>query len=301
MNRLEESNMVKIDILLPIYNSYEETKNCIESILEYTDPSMYRLYLLDDKSPDPNIQELTSYYSSKYDHINAIRNEQNLGFPGNVNNGFQISSHDVVVINSDTLVTKGWLEGLNEAATSDHSIVAVNPMSNYGIISGLPVTNNEINDLFSYKELVTVFDRNKQSGVVEAPLLIGFCMYMKRSALNEVGQFDAAAFKRGYGEESDWCMRARQQGYKLVVTKNAYVHHIGGVSFGEEKEKLRRQSKEILLKRYPNIDDDLKTFVQTNPFKEIRKGMLKELPFLSKPVSFKLKVKMIKHYITNTL
>lgn len=301
MNRLEESNMVKIDILLPIYNSYEETKNCIESILQHTDSEKFNLYLLDDKSPDSNIQELTSFYANKYSNITAVTNEQNLGFPGNVNNGFQISKNDVVVINSDTLVTKNWLEKLYEAATSDGSIVAVNPMSNYGIISGLPVTNNEINDLFTYEELVPAFEKNKQSGVVEAPLLIGFCMYMKRSALNEIGLFDAAAFKRGYGEESDWCMRARQKGHKLVVAKDTYVHHIGGVSFGEEKEQLRRQSKEILLQRYPQIDEDLKDYVMKNHFKEMRKGMLKELAFFSKPASFKLKLKMVKHYINNTL
>ncbi|MCM3602678.1 glycosyltransferase family 2 protein [Robertmurraya korlensis] len=293
--------MVKIDILLPIYNSYEETKNCIESILQHTDSEMYNLFLLDDKSPDSNIQELTSFYANKYSHIKAVRNEVNLGFPGNVNNGFQVSENDVVVINSDTLVTENWLKSLYESATSDDSIVAVNPMSNYGIISGLPVTNNEINDLFSYEELVSAFEKNKQSGVVESPLLIGFCMYMKRSALNEVGLFDAATFKRGYGEESDWCMRARQRGLKLVVAKDTYVHHIGGVSFGEEKEKLRRQSKEILLQRYPEIDKELESYVLKNHFKDIRKGMLRELSYFSKPASFKNKLKMIKHYINNTL
>lgn len=292
--------MQKIDILLPIYNSYEETKNCIESILKHTPDETFQLFLLDDRSPDANIQELTGSYAEKYPNIFSIRNQQNLGFPGNVNNGFAISKNDVVIINSDTLVTENWLKILTEVANSEETIAAVGPMSNYGIISGVPVTNNEINDLFTYEELVAAFEQHKQPGFVETPLLIGFCMYLKRKALEEVGIFDAAAFKRGYGEESDWCMRARQKGLKLVVAKEAYVHHIGGVSFGAEKETLRSQSKAILLERYPQIDADLEKFVKTNHFKEMRKGIMKELSFLKRQSSSRQKLKMIKHYLANT-
>ncbi|MDQ0231426.1 glycosyltransferase family 2 protein [Metabacillus malikii] len=292
--------MDKVDILLPIYNSYEETKNCIESILAHTSENSYNLFLLDDKSPDVRIEQLTKEYSKLHANIFAVRNETNLGFPGNVNNGFKISENDVIVLNSDTLVSPGWLEGLWTIANSDERIAAVNPMSNYGIISGLPTANSEINSLFTFEEIYKLYI--KYSSVqrsVESPLLIGYCMYMKRSALNSVGLFDSETFKRGYGEESDWCMRARKQGLKLVVATNAYVHHIGGVSFGAEKEKLRSTSREILLKRYPNIDFELEQFVKNNYFKDMRKGIIKELGFVKRKTTVPLKLKMIKHYFLN--
>lgn len=292
--------MQKTDILLPIYNSYEQTKNCIESILMYTPENTYNLFLLDDKSPDERIESLTEHYSEKYSNIIAVRNAKNLGFPGNVNNGFTITENDVVVLNSDTLVSENWLEKLTEAAYSEEKIAAVNPMSNYGIISGLPTANTEINDLFSFSELQNVYQRNKETGIVETPLLIGYCIYIRRSALNEVGIFDAETFKRGYGEESDWCMRAREKGLKLIVSKESYVHHIGGVSFGAEKEKLRSRSREILIDRYPQIDKELETFIKQNHFKRIRKGMMQDLNFLRKDASPKVKLKMIKHFISNT-
>lgn len=294
--------MRRVDILLPIYNSYEETKNCIESILEHTSEGTYHLYLLDDRSPDPKIKELLSTYSEKFpDFIIAVRNEQNLGFPGNVNNGFKISKHDVVILNSDTLVSEGWLEKLNEVANKEESIAAVNPMSNYGIISGLPTANSEINDLFTFDEISKAFLKHCEPCYVETPILIGFCMYMKRRALDEVGHFDAETFKRGYGEESDWCMRARKMGLKLVVATESYVHHIGGVSFGEEKEKLISQSRKVLLERYPEKDAEVEKFVKGNHFKEIRGNIMKEIHFLRTKASFPLKLKMIKHYYTNTL
>lgn len=294
--------MEKVDILLPIYNSYEETKNCIESIYQCTKMEAFDLYLLDDKSPDANIPELTTYFSDKYANIISIRNEQNLGFPANVNNGFAVSQHDVIILNSDTLVTEGWLETLAQTAKSDEKIAAVTPMSNYGIISGVPTSNSEINDLFSFQELVKAFNKSKQAGFVEAPLLIGFCMYVKRSALKQIGVFDAETFKRGYGEESDWCMRARKAGLKLAVAKGAYVHHIGGVSFGAEKEKLRSRSKEILVQRYPEIDMELEQFVRKGKgLKEIRKNVMRNLPFLQIKANKNLKLKMIKHYLTHSI
>ncbi|MBB6453997.1 GT2 family glycosyltransferase [Salirhabdus euzebyi] len=292
--------MDKVDILLPIYNSYDDTKNCIESIMKNTVNGTYNLYLLDDNSPEENIKVLTSYYSDRYPFIISVRNKTNLGFPGNVNNGFHISENDVVVLNSDTIVTEGWLNKLIQVATSDEKIAAVNPMSNYGLISGLPTPNNEINDLFENNDIINAFNNNTEIGYVESPLLIGYCMYMKRAVLREIGDFDAETFKRGYGEESDWCMRARQSGYKLVVAKDAFVHHIGGVSFGAEKETLRNQSRAILTERYPTIDEDLKKFLKKNYFKKIRRGMMKELNFLKKQTSIKLKLKMIKHYLNNT-
>ncbi|MCM3693178.1 glycosyltransferase family 2 protein [Neobacillus niacini] len=293
--------MQKVDILLPIYNSYDETLNCIESILKHTPEGSYNLYLLDDNSPDQRIEELTFQLSNKHQHITVIRNMKNLGFPENVNNGLRSSKNDVVIINSDTLVTNSWLEVLVETAYLDEKIAAVNPMSNYGNISGVPTLNNEINDLFSYEELVAAFVKSNLNGYVEAPLLIGFCMYVKRSALQRVGLFDSETFKRGYGEESDWCMRARKLEYKLVVAKGSYVHHIGGVSFGEEKEKLRNQSREILLTRYPGIDQELVKYVKENTLKDIRKMMCGELHLLKKNTNMKLKLKIIKNLLKNYL
>ncbi|MBP3040858.1 glycosyltransferase [Bacillaceae bacterium Marseille-Q3522] len=291
--------MPTADILVPIYNSYEETKNCIESILQHTAAGTYQLYLLDDHSPDPEIEKLTSYYAEKYKHIFSIRNEKNLGFPANVNNGFRQSANDAVVLNSDTLVTDGWLQALAETAYSQEAIAAVNPMSNYGSIAALPTQNMELNNLCSFQELTAAFQSCKEPGFLEFPTLIGFCMYIKRTALAAVGYFDAETFQRGYGEETDWCQRARRRGLKLVVAKGAYVHHIGAVSFGSEKEALRRKAGIILEQRYPGNEKELQQFIAENHFKPMRKKMLKELKLYKKQATFLQKIKILRHYLIN--
>ncbi|WP_141432890.1 glycosyltransferase family 2 protein [Bacillus sp. 03113] len=293
--------MKKVDILLPIYNSYEETKSCIQSILTCSNAELYRLFLLDDKSSDARIEKLTKYYRDNYEHIHLNRNEQNLGFPQNVNKGFALSTEDVIVLNSDTIVTGGWIEKLQAAAYRKEAIAAVNPMSNYGIISGLPTNNSEINSFFNFEELHTLFEKDKEEDCVFSPLLIGFCMYMKREALQLIGDFDAKTFKRGYGEETDWCMRARQGGLKLVVAKNVYVHHIGGVSFGAEKEVLRKNSKQILLERFPEIDLELKHFIRANYFKQMRYKMMRQLNIFTKDVPFNVRLKWFRHLLLNKL
>ena len=72
----------------------------------------------------------------------------------------------------------------------------------------------------------------------------GFCMYIKRRALDEVGFFDAESFPRGYGEEGDFCMRARAAAWTNVVDDATIVFHHRSASFGGEKDELMRGGAE---------------------------------------------------------
>ncbi|MGG0185084.1 glycosyltransferase family 2 protein [Bacillus rhizoplanae] len=268
---------MKVDIILPIYNSPKETRACIESIIQTTPEESYTLYLLDDCSPEPEIQSITSYFSSKYNNVIAYRNEQNKGFPDNVNNGFRMTINDVVILNSDTIVTKGWLEGLYKASMSQPKVAAVGPLSNYGMVTSVPSIYQEVNDSIGI-EKVTKFIRNINSRLYpETPILVGFCMYITRDALNEIGLLDAETFKKGYGEETDWCLRAREKGYKLLVADDTYVYHVGGVSFGKEKLLLQKRAAQIIRKRYPNYANEVQEFEENHPLLNLRVKMSKQL------------------------
>lgn len=268
---------MKIDILLPIYNSPKETRECIESIIKTTAEEMYNLYLLDDCSTDPEIMNITDYYSNKYNNILVYRNEFNKGFPENVNNGFRITGdNDVVILNSDTIVTNGWLKGLYLASKSQPKVAAVGPLSNYGMVSSIPTIYQHVNDSIN---LLTIsnYIKSIKASYPETPILVGFCMYIPRKAINEVGLLDAKTFKKGYGEETDWCLRAREKGYKLIIADNIYVFHVGGVSFGEEKKILQDNAAKIIKRRYPNYMYELQKFEINHPLTSLRKKMSKEL------------------------
>ena len=67
---------------------------------------------------------------------------------------------------------------------------------------------------------------------MEIPTGIGFCLYLRHDAVQATGLLRADIFAQGYGEENDWCLRARQAGFTHRAATGAYVAHIGGVSFG---------------------------------------------------------------------
>src|SRR5690606_15368479 len=93
-----------------------------------------------------------------------------------------------------------------------------------------------------------------QTGVtaqISVPTGSGFCLYLKRSALNEVGLFDEQAFPRGYGEENDWCQRAEAQGWQHIIDGSVFVYHTRSASFGSEKQTLLVNAEQVINSRYP--------------------------------------------------
>ena len=118
------------DIVLPVFNGLTYVKDCITSILENSKASPYRLYVIDDCS-----DHVTSNYLTKLaeDHpqISLHRNSENLGFVKSCNIGIgHGQSPYVVIINSDVIVTPGWLSRLLRCAESDPYIALVNPFTN---------------------------------------------------------------------------------------------------------------------------------------------------------------------------
>src|SRR5215471_10471487 len=101
-----------IDIVVPVYNAVDDLERCVESVLAHTD-CRYRLVLIDDASPDPAI---AAYFRAlarrQLPRVLLLRNRRNRGFPRTANRGLLLSRADVVLLNSDTVVTRGWLTAL---------------------------------------------------------------------------------------------------------------------------------------------------------------------------------------------
>ena len=83
----------------------------------------------------------------------------------------------------------------------------------------------------------------------------GFCLYMKRAVLREIGVLDEAAFPQGYGEENDWCQRAEAAGWRHVIAGNVLVRHARSASFGHERRRaLGEQGMAVLRSRWPQYE-----------------------------------------------
>ena len=132
--------MKSIDIIVPIYNAYEFTEECIKSVIKNTDLTVHTLVLINDKSPDEKILPMLLKYKNENTDkkIVVLDNEQNMGFVKTVNKGMQYSENDVILLNSDTEVTEGWTEKIQKCAYSNEYIATVTPLTNNGTIASVP-------------------------------------------------------------------------------------------------------------------------------------------------------------------
>ena len=230
--------MPKIDIIIPIYNAYKFTEECIKSVIKYTDLSEHNLLLINDKSPDEKILPMLKKYAGENPNKNIIvlDNEENLGFVKTVNKGMQYSENDVILLNSDTEVTKNWLEKIKNCAYQNEYIATVTPLTNNGTIASVPNfgMDNELPKNMTLDEYAEMIEKCSLNRFPELTTANGFCMFIKRSVIQEVGLFDDVTFGKGYGEENDFCYRALNRGYIHILCDNTFVYHKGTQSFKKE-------------------------------------------------------------------
>ncbi len=200
-----------------------------------------------------------------------IRNRRNLGFPRSVNIGIGATGDEsVIILNSDAYISSVTVKRLRQAAALSDSFATLSPLSYSNGHYSLKVLSGEdigISDLASH--LRAVHDR---LSLMDCPLLEqvpvnnGFCLYITRAALNKVGQLDHLLFARGYGEETDFCLRASKYGLSNQVVLTAFGHHQGGKSFGVEREGLKKRNSRIVQSIHPTFHADLKNYENNSLF-----------------------------------
>ncbi|MDZ7791299.1 MAG: glycosyltransferase family 2 protein [Xanthomonadales bacterium] len=258
-------------VVVPVFNAPEATRRCIESLRATLDPRQ-PVILVDDASDDARIPKL---FESLPRQWTKVRNRSNLGFVASANLGMTMASgQDVILLNADTQVTNGWLSAIERCAASDPAIASITPLTNNGEIASIPAfcrPNPSPDDAERWAQAC------RESGsplYPEVPTTVGFCMFMRRAAIDEIGLFDEAAFGRGYGEENDWCMRAIQAGWHHVLCDSAFVAHEGGASFGPLGLKPGGEAMETLLSRYPDYMDRVQAFIEADPMAERRRAIV---------------------------
>lgn len=266
--------MKKCSIIIPIYNAYDCVIKCLDSVIVNTDNSLYEVICINDKSTDERIGKLLKKYQKDYKKfIKVIENNENLGFVGSVNKGMKSSNTDVLLLNSDTEVTPGWLDRMIDVAYSDESIGTVTPLSNNATLVSVPVglQRNELPPELSLEEYGEIVNKCAYNEQLELPTAHGFCMFIKRNVLNEIGFFDEKAFGKGYCEETDFSFRCMDFGYKNILCDNVIIYHKEKQSFSEAREKLVKEHEIIINQRYPDYNRRIHTWCQNYPLHHINK------------------------------
>jgi GT2 family glycosyltransferase/glycosyltransferase involved in cell wall biosynthesis len=254
-----------VDIIVCIHNALEYVKQCLESIIRYTYPP-YLLILIDDGSNEETKAYLKEFAFSQGAML--IRNEQPKGYTLAANQGLKQSQAEyVVLLNSDTVVTPDWLDRMITCAESDPHIGLVGPLSNAASWQSIPEIANPQGDDWAENQLpegMKVADMGRlvaeYSGRLypRIPFLNGFCLLIKRKVIEDIGYFDEEAFGRGFGEENDYCLRARKAGWQLAVADDAYVYHWQSRSYSHERRKqlYKHASQALVAKHGQQIIDE---------------------------------------------
>lgn len=261
-------------VIVPVFNAREALDACLAA-LESTLPARARVLVADDASTDPHIGPLARgwCYRSRLDARYVLR-AQNLGFPGNCNAALaETGEDDVLLLNSDAIVTPGWLQQIARCAASDARIASITPWSNNAEICSFPVFC-ENNPLPPFPELLAEAAASiAQPQYPELPTAVGFCMYLRRAAVRQIGAFDAETFGRGYGEENDWCRRAAAMGWRNVLCDSAYVAHAGRASFGPLDQGPGGDNLQRLLARWPDYHEQVARFILDDPLAPLRERL----------------------------
>ncbi len=234
---MRKSDPPKCDIVLPVYNGLAYVKDCLDSLLRFTPSELYRLYMIDDCS-DVVTGEYLRDQVVIHPQITVERNLENLGFVKSCNLGISLGSAPyILLLNSDVVLTPGWLERMLECAESDPRIASVNPLTNYASQINLPLAPGA--NFFGMDEALREHSPRDFPDVVTG---VGFCLLLRRSVLNEVGAFEEV-YGLGYCEDSDLCMRLTTHGYRTVVADHVYVYHKGRGAFLDRDERYKRNRR----------------------------------------------------------
>ena len=266
-------------VIIPIYADLSATKACLNSVLKAMRSDTYKVLLVSDAPADSRIQQYLDGFVERTG-IEMLVNSTNMGFVGSVNRALAaVETGDVVLLNSDTVVPPGFVTRLAAAAHSSADIGTVVPLSNNGEFSSFPIAN-DVNELGSYDDIVAL-DRIaasvNQTNPVDIPSGIGFCLYITRACLDAVRCL-SEHYQRGYLEDVDLCLRARELGLRSVCAPSIYVGHEGSRSFKAEKHSLVVRNLQVLEDRFPHYRNECSAFVALDPLRPAREAIERSLP-----------------------
>ena len=255
-----------INVIIPVFNALEFVKKLINSILQSAYRDNVKFIIINDGSNEETANYLENI-CNKY-HFILISNQVNLGYCYSINKGLRYSkSKFKIILNSDTEVSKDWIDYLL-LPFHNENIAITGPLSNAASYQSIPkvkdsegwAVNNKINDLENINEKLL---KNFQFDYPLLPIVNGFCMAIRNEVFVKIGYFDEDLFKKGYGEENDFCLRALDAGFLIALNMHCYIYHAKTKSFQtNEKKELTKKSNEILKNKYglfrmKNIDESL--------------------------------------------
>ncbi|MFW8567282.1 glycosyltransferase family 2 protein [Orrella sp. 11846] len=286
------NSTVSIDIIIPVFNALEDVKKCLESVEKNRAAYNVTVIIVNDAS-DQETSSFLNQYCVAREWCVLIENQKNMMYTRTVNEGLRRSKAEyIVTLNSDTVVTKGWLDGLVRCMKSSSKIGIVGPLSNAASWQNVPVLLDENNQFavnslpldVSADDMAELVSKVSRRRYPRLPFVNGFCLMIARKVVDAIGFLDEESFPTGYGEENDYCIRALDAGFDLAIADDTYVYHAKSKSFGHERRKLySKNGTETLKKKYTEVRylDLVEKVKDTRILDQVRDEIITELQKLS--------------------
>lgn len=252
-------------VCIPVYGGFDAYIQCVQSVFAHT-PEDVPILVADDASRDERVARMLDELEAKgvlRHEVYYLRQPANVGFVANVNTAIAtVSPADPVILNSDCIVSSGWLEGLREAVYADSRTATASALTNHGTILSLPDRNAPSAFLPQGLSVDTAAAAVRDRALrirPEVPTALGHCFYIRRAAIDLVGDLDER-FSPGYGEEVDFSQRCLLHGLKHVVADDVFVFHRGRGTFTEKARALQEEHEDVIADRYPYYHEAVDKF-----------------------------------------
>ena len=243
-SRLHDQKTRAIDVIVCVHDALDDVQRCLESISRARNDNQHRLIIVDDGSTS-----LTAEYLNRFSDATPCcelhRNDVAQGYSKAANRGLAAATGELtILLNSDTIVTQNWAEKLSDAIFSTPGVGIVGPLSNAASYQSIPDYQGAGNQtaINALPSDLTPEDMNSNCEhwtaahiLPRVPLIHGFCFGITRPLIEKIGYFDEDNFPRGYGEENDYCFRATDAGFGLVVATHTYIFHAKSKSYAAHK------------------------------------------------------------------
>lgn len=263
---------IRVAIIIPIYNALPEARACIASLLKSNNKVSLEIFIIEDCSSDKQVKPFLQSLEEEYQQVHCFYHKENKGFVATINEGLRLSgSLDVILLNSDTIVSNHWVDRLHSAAYSQKDVATVTPFSNNASLCSFPKSDC-FNPLPEDKSgaIDKVFSIINAGKTLEIPTGVGFCMYIRRKIIEVIGTFSETHFGKGYGEENDFCFRAKEQKWHNLLCADTYVFHHGGRSFTKEKAHRIALAMKQLDLLHPSYHSTVHQFLENDPIASLR-------------------------------
>ncbi len=254
---------MRLSVIIVSYNTQLLTCQAIQSVIDDIESStdlkgQSEIWVVDNHSTDDSVAAVKKL-ANMYSYLHVVENKENVGFAKANNQAIEHAEGQyILLLNSDTIVPRGTLHTLittfeTHPPHESTSILASHhgQLDRLGIVAATLINadgtlqrqGGSFPTLFTLASHMLFLDDlpiigqffpstqhtgKNQRRLAQVDWVGGTAMMVKRSVFTEIGKLDQNIFM--YGEDVEFCMRARDHHWDIVIEPKARITHLGSAS-----------------------------------------------------------------------